>query len=210
VERRAAAPVLPLGLLRMRAFVGANVVVGAMNFVGLGMVFVITLHLQRILGLTPLEAGLALLPQFTPLAVLAPVTGRIVARVGPRPPMVAGLLTGVVTMVVLLTMPVGASYLRLLPFLVGLGVGMGLLTTAVVTAAMTSVPVERSGLASGVNNTARQAAGAIGIAVFGTLAGDPADRVAFAAGWQHVAVVGAVLWLIAGIITVRTVRGRVL
>jgi DHA2 family methylenomycin A resistance protein-like MFS transporter len=59
---------------------------------------------------------------------------------------------------------------------------MGLLTASVVAAAIRAVPAERAGLASGVNNTARQAAGAFGIAIFGAVAGPPESREAFAAG----------------------------
>ncbi len=78
---------------------------------------------------------------------------------GPRLPMGAGLLLGAAGSAALIGLGSGSSYLRFLPLLVGLGIGMGFLTAAVVTAAIRAVSAERAGLASGVNNTARQAAG---------------------------------------------------
>ncbi|MFF4841578.1 MFS transporter [Streptomyces collinus] len=66
------------------------------------------------------------------------------------------------------------------------GIGCGLLTPAVVAAAIAAVPSERSGLASAVNNTARQTGGAIGIAVAGTIAGRPTDPAGFLRGFHTV------------------------
>lgn len=205
-ERRAVRPMLPLGLLRSRAFTGSNAVAGAMNLVGLGMNFVLGLYLQDVLHLSPVRTGAALLPYFAPLALLAPVTGRITARLGPRPPMIAGLLVGAAGLLALPLMPAG--YAGLVPSMLGIGIGMGLLTAAVVTAAMSAVPPDRSGLASGVNNTARQAAGAIGVAVFGAVAGAPADARAFTGGLHVIAVAAAALWLAAAGLTAWSIPAR--
>jgi DHA2 family methylenomycin A resistance protein-like MFS transporter len=205
VERRVADPMLPFGLLRVRAFVGANLVAASMNTVGQGVPFVLTLYLQRVLHYSPVLAGLAALPMFAPLVLLSPVSGRLTARFGARVPMAAGLLLGAAGMATLLGLPPGAAYGDLVLALLGLGVGMGLLTAAVVTAAMSSVPSGKSGLASGVNNTARQAAGAIGVAVFGAVAGDPASA-GFLGGLHRVALISMVLWTAAAALTVWTVR----
>lgn len=207
-ERRAARPLLPPSLLRTRAFVGANVVAAAMNFVGIGTIFVTTLYLQGIRQHSPLRAGLELLPLFVPLAALSPLTGRLTARYGPRPPMVAGLCVGAVGLVALLLPDAHSSYAVLLPALLGLGVGMGLLTAAVVTAAMNAVPRDRAGLAGGVNNTARQAAGALGVAVFGAVAGSPAHVRAFLGGLHVLGPVAACVWLAAAALTVATVPAQ--
>lgn len=208
VEGRVPEPMLPLRLLRSRAFTGANTVAGAMNFVGLGMNFVLGLYLQEVLGLSPVRTGAGLLPFFAPLALLAPVTGRITARFGPRPPMIAGLLVGAAGLVSLPLMPSGAGYAGLVPPMLGIGVGMGLLTAAVVTAAMSAVPPDRSGLASGVNNTARQAAGAIGVAVFGAVTGSPADAHAFTVGVHTIVLAAAALWLAAAALTAWTIPAK--
>ncbi|MEU6410560.1 hypothetical protein [Microbispora sp. NPDC046933] len=89
--------------------------------------------------------------------------------------MLGGLLLGTAGAACLpLVTPTG-PYAALLPALLGLGLGMGLLTASVVAAALRAGPSSRPGLSSGVNNTARQAAGALGVAVLGALAGDSAE-----------------------------------
>jgi DHA2 family methylenomycin A resistance protein-like MFS transporter len=205
-ERRAEDPVLPLGLLRRPAFAGANLVAAAMNLVGIGTVFVTTLYLQTVQHHAAFVAGAMLLPLFVPLAALAPVTGRLTGRFGPRPPMVAGLVVGAAGSLAFLGLTPESSYPRLLPVLLGLGVGMGLLTAAVVAAAVRAVPAERAGLASGVNNTARQAAGALAVAVYGAVAGTPSNGSAFTSGLHVLGVVGAVTWLAALGLTLLTVE----
>lgn len=201
-ERRAAQPLLPPALLRTPGFGGANLVAAAMNFVGIGTVFAATLYLQTVQVRSALLAGVLLLPLFVPLAALAPVTGRVVGRVGPRAPMCGGLLLGVAGSAALIGVSPSSSYLRFLPVLLGLGVGMGFLASAVVAAAMRAAGSDRAGLASGVNNTARQAAGALGIAVYGSVIGNPDDPPGFTAGLQTMGVIAAAIWAAALVITV--------
>jgi MFS transporter, DHA2 family, methylenomycin A resistance protein len=172
-------PMLPLALLRRPAFTVANAAAGTMNLCTLGMLFVVTLYLQDVQGRGPLEAGLVLLPLFAPLVVLAPLAGRVIERTGPRWPMTAGLLIAAAGFALLTT--------TLVPALLLWGCGIGVLTPAVVSGAMGAVERERAGLASAVNNTARQAGGAVGIAAFG------------AATLHTGAVVAAALYVVAGV-----------
>lgn len=195
VERRAAHPMLPLDVARRTA--GANFVSAAMNFVGIGTILVLTLYLQGVRHAGPLEAGLEVLPLFLPLSLLAPVAGRLTGRFGPRPLMVAGLALGALGTLNLVLVNKNSEYVALLPTLLGLGVGMGLLTTAVVTAAVGGIPPERAGVASGINNTARQAGGALGVAVLGAAAGD---------GLHTAGLISATLWLVAIGVTLAWVR----
>lgn len=195
VERRSSQPMLPLDLARRT--LPATFVSAAMNFVGIGTILVLTRYLQGVRHAGPLEAGLELLPLFGPLSVLAPVAGRLVARFGPRPLMVAGLALGALGMLNLVLLNENSGYPALLPMLLGLGIGMGLLTTAVVTAAVGGIPAERAGVAGGINNAARQAGGALGVAVLGAVSG---------AGLPAVGVVAAALWLVAIGVTVGAPR----
>ena len=133
----------------------------------------LTLYLQDVRHHSALVAGLALFPLFLPLSLIAPFSGRMTARVGSRRPMVIGLLLAAAGTALFVAVNADSSYLTLLPALLMLGSGLGVLTPAVVAAAIGAVPGDRAGLASAVNNTARQACGAIGIAAFGALAGDP-------------------------------------
>jgi DHA2 family methylenomycin A resistance protein-like MFS transporter len=119
-----------------------------------------------------LAAGVALLPLFLPLAVLAPLAGRATARLRPKLPMAAGLLTG---------------FQRT--------------ALSVKPTERTCRSLELGGLASGVNNTARQAGGAIGIAAFGALAGSPTDPAGSTTGIHVTALATAALFVVAAIAT---------
>ncbi|MGH2865992.1 MAG: MFS transporter [Solirubrobacteraceae bacterium] len=206
VERSRAQPMLPLGLLRRPSFTTANAIAAAMNLATLGLLFVLTLYLQDVRHDSPLVAGLALLPLFAPLSVIAPFGGRITARVGPKWPMTVGLALAAAGVALLVTLQPGSSYLALLPALLLWGTGLGVLTPAVVAAAIGAVPAERAGLASAVNNTARQAAGAIGIAAFGALAGTPTGP-GFLAGLHTAALIACGLFL-TGAIAASSLPGR--
>jgi MFS transporter, DHA2 family, methylenomycin A resistance protein len=188
-ERRVREPMLPPELVRRPAFAAANVVAMVMNLGTLGTLFVLTLFLQDVQGRSALDAGVAILPAFALLAVAAPLTGRLVGRIGPRWPMVTGLLIAAAGLGLL-------ADETLLAASVLWGLGLGLLTPAVVAAAMGAVEPDRAGLAAAVNNTARQAGGAIGIAAAGAVAGSPA-RAAFVQGFHGVALGAAALYVAA-------------
>ncbi|MGZ0150332.1 MFS transporter [Kribbella sp. WER1] len=185
-------------------FIGANVIAGLMNFVGLGTVLVLTLYLQEHLSQQAFRAGLELIPLFLPLAVLGPISGRITARYGPRLPMTIGLALGVAGSLCLLTVNNHSGYAAVVPVQLGLGIGMGFLTAAVVHAAIAALPADRAGFASGVNNTSRQAVGALGIGVYGAVVG---HTPVFVNGLHVLAWLGGGLWAVALGITWLTVQG---
>jgi MFS transporter, DHA2 family, methylenomycin A resistance protein len=205
-ERNASAPMLPLDLLRRPAFVGPNLSAGSMNFVINGLLFVTTLFLQGVQHRDALAAGVALLPMFLPLALLSPLAGRLAARFGPRPLLIAGALVAALGAAGFALFEPASGYLALLPALLGLGIGAGLFTAPVVTAAMAAVPAERSGLASGINNTARQTGTALGVAVFGAVAGGPAAAGTFVHEVHVLAGFGAAVWLAVAGLVARSLR----
>jgi DHA2 family methylenomycin A resistance protein-like MFS transporter len=205
VERRSPSPMLPPALFRRPRFTVANGVASVMNLGSLGCIFVLTLLLQVVQRRTPLEAGLAMVPLFAPVAALAPLSGRLTGRFGPRGPMLAGLLVAAAGLALLARVAASTPYVDMLPAFVLWGAGLGLLTSAVVAAAVGAVESARAGLASAVNNTARQAGGAIGIAAFGALAGDPA-RPGFVHGFHVAALVAAGLYALAAVPTWLLIR----
>jgi DHA2 family methylenomycin A resistance protein-like MFS transporter len=205
VERSRRDPMVPLELFRRPAFATANAVAGVMNLGTLGLLFVLTLYLQSVQGRSALAAGVALVPLFLPLTLLAPVGGRVTARIGPRWVMTAGLLTSAAGVALIAGLEPDSGYLDLLPALLGWGIGLGLLTPAAVAAAVGAVEPARSGLASGVNNTARQAGGAIGIAVCGAVVGSAADHPHFIHGLHLTALGVAGLYLAAALATITLV-----
>jgi DHA2 family methylenomycin A resistance protein-like MFS transporter len=146
-----------------------------------------------------------MVPLFAPVAALAPISGRLTGRFGPRGPMLGGLLVAAAGLALLARVGASTPYVEMLPAFVLWGAGLGALTSAVVAAAVGAVESERAGLASAVNNTARQAGGAIGIAAFGALAGDPA-RPAFVHGFHVAALVAAGLYALAAIPTWLLIR----
>jgi DHA2 family methylenomycin A resistance protein-like MFS transporter len=112
--------------------------------------------------------------------------------------MAAGLLLAAIGIALLARVDADSSFGALLPGLLLWGVGLGVLTPAVVAAAVGAVPGDRAGLGSAVNNTARQAGGAIGIAAFGALAGTPGAP-GFVGGLHTVALITVALYLIASL-----------
>ncbi|WP_131743231.1 MFS transporter, partial [Actinomadura roseirufa] len=197
----------PGGLLRAPAFLGAGGIALIMNLVTNGTLLVATLRLQQAEHRPALAAGAMLLPMAVPLAALAPVSGRLTARFGTRVPLGAGAAIAAAGSLSLLRIGSGASYGALLPTLVGIGVGDGLIVTAVVAAAMRAVPAAHAGLAGGFNNTARQVGTALGVAVFGAVAGSALRPAHFASGLHTLAWVSLGLWL-AALVLSRTVPAR--
>jgi MFS transporter, DHA2 family, methylenomycin A resistance protein len=197
---------LPLSLFRRPVFTVANGAAATMNLCTLGMLFVLTLYLQSVQGRSALVAGLFIVPLFAPLAVLAPFAGRLTSRIGARLPVSAGLLIAAVGLGLLAMAQPHSSYGLLLPAFLLWGVGLGMLTPAVVAAAISAVPAQRAGLASAINNTARQAGGAIGIAVAGAIAGQP-DAPDFLAGFHVTAIGAAGLYVVVAVLAVTLIPG---
>ena len=158
VERHVARPLLPPAMFARPAFRAANTSALVMNLTTNGLLFLLSRYLQSVLGHSALVAGVMLLPLFLPPVIASPLAGRLTARSGPRPVMLGAAAVASAGQLCLLLVTPAAGYLRLLPALVGVGLGIGMFTAPVVTTAIRAVPPERSGLASGVNNTARQAA----------------------------------------------------
>jgi MFS transporter, DHA2 family, methylenomycin A resistance protein len=198
-RRRGDRAMLPLTLFRRRQFSVANADAATMNLCTLGTLFVLTLFLQATQGRSPLEAGAAVVPLFAPLAIIAPFAGRLTSRIGPRVPVAAGLGIAAVGLALLAFAQPGSGYGTLLPAFLLWGVGMGILTPAVVAASIGAVPGDRAGLASAINNTARQAGGAIGIAAAGAIAGEPTAGDSFVSGFHAVALGAAALYVIAAV-----------
>jgi DHA2 family methylenomycin A resistance protein-like MFS transporter len=169
-ERRIATPMLPLSLFGRRTFSAAVLFGICVNLTYYGVVFVLSLFLQRVRGDTPLQAGLAFLPLTGGFLVSNVVSGWVVGKFGARVPMLTGALIAALGYGLL--HQVGAQtplWALLVPFLL-IPSGMGLAVPAMTTAVLASADAQRAGTASAVLNTARQAGGAVGVAAFGALA----------------------------------------
>src|SRR5829696_8179692 len=169
-ERRVADPMVKLELFGIRNFWVANVIGLAIPFGLFGIFFPMTVFLQGALGMTPLEAGLTMMPMSLMLMVVAPISGRLSDRIGARWILTTGL-TLVTIGILLMTsqMSTTTNWQTLLPGLLVTGTGMGMTFAPMTAAAMSQVPPRISGSASGIINTSRNIGQLLGIAVLGSI-----------------------------------------
>jgi EmrB/QacA subfamily drug resistance transporter len=170
-QATAAAPLMPLRILRSRSVAGANVV-QALGVSGMfGSFFLGALYLQQVLGYGPLQIGLAFLPVTVLMGTLSVrYSERLITRFGAQPVMAAGLVLIAVGMAVFAVAPVDARYVTdVLPATVLVGIGAGLCFPPTMTLAMTGVRPDDAGLASGLINTTAQVGGAIGLSILTTV-----------------------------------------
>ncbi|WP_433378348.1 MFS transporter [Actinoplanes sp. CA-142083] len=173
VERRADPPLLTVSSPARWPLAAACGVAGLMNFCVLGSLFLLTQLFQDVHGLSPLIAGLLLLPGMLPLPLLGAPAGRLVHQIGAWRTSALGLGLAAVGFVGIAFSVGRPVYPMLLVALAVWGAGLGVLTPAIVTAAMRTVP-SAPGIASGASNTARQTGGALGVALFAAIAGSAA------------------------------------
>jgi MFS transporter, DHA2 family, methylenomycin A resistance protein len=176
-EARSRTPMLPLGLFSDRKFSTAIVFGIVVNLTLYGAIFVFSLYLQRVLNYSAVTTGLAYLPLTATLFFANILSGRSVAQAGPRMPMTVGATIDAVGFLALLLAGERSSYWLLLPAFVLIPAGMGFGVPAMTTVVLSSVEKSKSGIASAVLNAARQAGGAIGVALFGALAGEGREHV---------------------------------
>jgi EmrB/QacA subfamily drug resistance transporter len=207
-ESRATTPLVPLGIFRSRNMAGANLIQALMVAGMFGMFFLGAIYLQRVLGYTALEVGLAFLPVAVLIGALSlGVSARLNMRFGARATLVPALSLMAGGLVLFSRAPVDASYVSdILPAMVLLGTGAGLAFPSLMTLAMSSATQEDSGLASGLVNTTLQVGGALGLAVIATLsttrtenllAGGDSQASALTGGFHLAFLIGAGLVLAA-------------
>jgi DHA2 family methylenomycin A resistance protein-like MFS transporter len=177
VERRTAAPVIAADLFALRDFRGAVFFGTVVNGTYYGAIFVIALFLQTARHYTPIEAGLAFLPLTAGFFLSNVLSGRAITRFGTRKPMIVGALVDLLGFGVLALASTTDSFAFMALGFLLIPTGMGLAVPAMTTTVLSAVDKSRSSLAAAILNTARQAAGAIGVAVFGALAQGGAARI---------------------------------
>ncbi|MCA9862819.1 MAG: DHA2 family efflux MFS transporter permease subunit [Thermomicrobiales bacterium] len=169
-EARADDPMMKLELFAIRNFSVANILGLATSFGMLGVFFPMTVFLQGALGLSPLEAGLAMLPNGLVLMFVAPTAGRLSDKIGARWILVTGLslmAVGIVAMIRQIS-PDATQWSFVLPLAIT-GVGMGMTFAPMTATAMRQVPPRIAGSASGILNTTRNLGQVLGIAVLGSI-----------------------------------------
>jgi EmrB/QacA subfamily drug resistance transporter len=203
IESNVRSPLVPLGLFRLRNVATANVVGVLWAAAMFAWFFLSALYLQLVLGYSPLEVGLAFLPANLIMGAFSiGLSAKLVLRFGIRPPLVSGMLLVAAGLALFARAPVDGSFVvDVLPSMIILGIGVGMAMNPVLLAAMSDVPQEEAGLASGVVNTAFMMGGALGLAVLASLAAARTDslldsgagELAALTGGYHLAfVVGAI------------------
>ena len=169
VENRVKAPMVQFDLLSDRNFLGAVVVAMIISFAMLGVFFFLALYMQDILGYSPLEAGVRFLPSTLMIVGVAPVSGRLSDRFGPRWLIAGGLVLVAASLFSFSRIAVDSDYLDLLPGFMLLGIGIAMTMSPMTSAAMNAVPVQKAGIASGVLSMFRMVGGSLGVAVTGAI-----------------------------------------
>lgn len=167
-ELRREQPLLDPRLFKLRGFGAGTASITVQFFAFFGFIFVMLQYVQFVLGYSPLVAGIALAPLAVAMMGLSPRVPKLLERFGPARVAPLGLLLMGCGFAVFSTADQGSTYWLLLAGLVPLGVGMALATTPATTAIVSSLPRAKQGVASAVNDLAREVGGALGIAVLGS------------------------------------------
>jgi MFS transporter, DHA2 family, methylenomycin A resistance protein len=194
-ESRAAQPMLPLSLFGHRLFALTSLVGLLVNVAFYGLIFVLSLYFQRVNGLSPLATGLAFLPMMGLVLPVNLVAARVAERIGAPATIAVGAGLSALGCLALLGIGRDTGYWEIGTQLAIIGAGLGLLVPPLTSTLLGSVEKSRSGIAAGVLNSTRQTGSVLGVALFGSLAGQ-AD--AFMAGLHAALVISACLLLAAG------------
>jgi EmrB/QacA subfamily drug resistance transporter len=214
IERKVKDPMLPLALFRIPSFTGAQIAAFSISASLFAVFIYATIYLQQVLGLSAIEAGLVYIPGTILNAATSGVTagmaekGKLSART-----MVSLGLALVAAGLVLMTMAdADSSWLTLQPGFMIAMIGTGMFNPAVIAVALGSVSEDQSGLAAGVNDTARQAGIAVGVAALGAMIPTGAltkgDVTGYVDGLHNALVVGGALAAVGAIAAAYLIRTR--
>ncbi|WP_214321119.1 MFS transporter [Nonomuraea sediminis] len=234
VESRVREPMFDLSLLRTPTFVGGSIAAFAMNASLFALFLYIVLYLQNDLGYSALGTGARLLVVSAGTVIAATVAGRLTSHVPVRWLIGPGLVLVGAGILLMRGLDAGSDWTHLIPGFVVAGIGTGLVNPPLASTAVGVVPVHRSGMASGVNQTFRQIGIAVGIALYGSIfaaslraelyersgSREYADRMAEAvqrgakqagvagAALNDVLLVGGVLALVGGVLAFALIRSK--
>jgi EmrB/QacA subfamily drug resistance transporter len=168
-ELHAKEPMLDLRFFRNPRFTAGASAITLIFFVMFGTIFILSQYLQLVLGYSPLSAGIRMLPWAAGYMVSTTRAARLVVRFGQRRVVSSGLLIVAIGLAILSRCTVDTSYWVVALSLIVTAIGMGFTTAPSTGAIMQSLPLEKAGVGSAVNDTTREVGGALGVAVFGSL-----------------------------------------
>lgn len=173
VESHRREPLLELRFFRSPPFTAANVIAVGSFFVMSGFLFLSTLYLQEVRHLSPLGAGVALLPATALIAATAPLGGRLLARWGPRLPLAGSAVCIAAGCAVLLGLGPVTPYPLVAAAYALLGAGLGVINPPITNTAVTGMPPTQAGVASAIASSSRQLGNVLGVAVMGAIVAHP-------------------------------------
>jgi EmrB/QacA subfamily drug resistance transporter len=192
-ELRRREPLLEVRWFRSAPFSGASAI-AVCAFAALGaFLFLNTLYLQDVRGLSPLRAGLCMLPMAAMVLVFAPLSGRLVGSRGARPPLLAAGVGLTASAAMLTQLRSDSSIAYVLIAYTVFGVGFGLVNPPITNTAVSGVPASQAGVAAAVASTSRQVGLTLGVALAGAIAGGSA---ALGGGIGFTAAAGPAWWMI--------------
>jgi EmrB/QacA subfamily drug resistance transporter len=168
-EQHTDQPMLDIGFFRNPRFSAASLAITLTFMALMGVIFGLTQYLQSVLGFSPLKAGALLLPMSAVMLVLAPMSARLVERVGSKLVLGTGLLVVALALALQTTLDTGSSTLHVVLVTIVLATGMANVMAPATESIMGSLPRAKAGVGSAVNDTTRQMGGAIGVALIGSL-----------------------------------------
>jgi MFS family permease len=208
IEHRVRSPIVEFGLFRNGPYLGAS----AAGFCLVGcywaLMFLQPQYLQTDLGHSALEAGVLILPVTAPMIAISPLAGRLIALVGVRRLMTAGMALGTAGLVVLAQVGATSGYALLFPGYLLFGIALGFVYAPMSTAAMTAMPPEKAGIAAGVLAMNRVLAGAVTLAAAGAVFQVVLDDDLHASEVEPAAfatALSASMWLLAGLCAIGTI-----
>jgi EmrB/QacA subfamily drug resistance transporter len=173
-ELRRREPLLEIRFFRSAPFAGASAIAVAV-FMGIGgFLFLNTLYLQDVRGLSPLDAGLYTLPMAGVMLVVAPLSGRLTATRGSRLPLATGGVALIASAAILTRLTATTPFAVLVVAYALFGIGSGMINPPITNTAVSGMPPSQAGVAAAVASTSRQVGATLGVAVLGALAGDTA------------------------------------
>jgi EmrB/QacA subfamily drug resistance transporter len=168
-ERKSSHPMLDLNFFKNPRFTSASASISILFFAMFGVIFLLTQYFQFVLGYSPLEAGVRLLPLALTMMVVAPLSARIVERVGTKAVVSTGLFLSGLGVLSFVGLEVSTGYGNIFWRLMLMAVGMGLTMAPATESIMGSLPLAKAGVGSAVNDTTRQVGGALGVAIIGSV-----------------------------------------
>jgi EmrB/QacA subfamily drug resistance transporter len=213
IELRIGEPMLPLGLFRRPAFTGAQVAAFTISGSFFALFLYLTLYLQEVLHLSPLDAGLVYLPGTIVMFIVSGATAPLSTRVAPGILIVAGLFLVAGGLALMLIAQANSTWVALLPGELVVSVGTGMVNPALATVAISSLAGDQSGLAAGVNDAFRQAGVAVGVAAFGALVPAQAalgngSPTAYVTGLHHAILIGTALAAVGAVVVAKLITNR--